>query len=100
MATLIDLYGAERALFLSSFIALAIADCVDDGLMTGVAIKNVGYFRKLFDGGLEAGHELPTDEEIKHAFAAAVIAYPQINLTAKGEASASFLGMQRGVPRG
>lgn len=100
MSTLVDIYGPERAVFLSSWVALAIADRVERGLLEGVQFTDTTLFERLITGGLEAGQELPTDEEFGHAVIAVCKAYPELNLTARGKAAAAFQIVQQGCGRG
>ena len=100
MANLIDLYGAERAVFLSAWVALAIADRVQQGLVEGIAFDDTTMFLKLVADGLEAGQELPTDEEFRTAVSAVVVSYPSIAATPKGRAFAAFQQMQEGAGQG
>lgn len=102
MANLIDLYGAERAVFLSSWVALAIADRVQQGLVEGIAFAfdDTTMFLKLVADGLEAGQELPTDEEFEIAASAVVVSYPSITATPKGKAFAAFKRVQEGAGQG
>jgi len=101
MASLIDLVGPERAMFLAAWTTLAFDDRMKKGLISGPSLEDqVEISQEIVRRGIESGQGRPSLEEIAYGINAMRAANPGFELTPRGKACGQFGAMQAGMGQG